>query len=308
MNGLSICVNALVLFTLTFTSPLGWSSGNGIYSFGVVPQFEQRKLFHIWRPILDELEHRTDLTFNLQGSPKIPVFEKKYMEGTYDFAYMNPYHILKAHDSQGYLPLVRDGGRMLKGILVVSKESPIKSVQELAGKSVAFPAPNALGASLLIRADLKNLYGVQIHPHYVQTHSSVYLHVALGQYVAGGGVTSTLNAQKPEIREKLRIIYETRPMNPHPISVHPRVSEAHWRRVLKALLEMAQTEKGAALLAKIPMRKAVATSMEDYKPMSSWGLDEFYTSHNVGEMGSASIGGNGETPLRLQEKTLVPNQ
>ncbi|MBT8122773.1 MAG: phosphate/phosphite/phosphonate ABC transporter substrate-binding protein [Gammaproteobacteria bacterium] len=32
-----------------------------VYTFGVVPQFEQRKLLRIWRPILNELEQRTGL-------------------------------------------------------------------------------------------------------------------------------------------------------------------------------------------------------------------------------------------------------
>jgi phosphonate transport system substrate-binding protein len=250
------------------------------YRFGVVPQFEQRKLFRIWRPILDELEQRTGYRFKLVGSSKIPVFEQKFEEGIYDFAYMNPYHLLEAHDCQGYLPLIRDGGRMLKGILVVPKESPIQEVQELAGKRVAFPSPNALGASLLMRAELARLHAVDIIPHYVQTHSSVYLHVALGLTAAGGGVASTLRSQKPEVQEKLRILYETRPMHPHPVSVHPRVPEKHRKRVLNALLELAETERGAALLAKIPMRKAVAARMEDYTPMSTWGLAEFYVSEN----------------------------
>jgi phosphonate transport system substrate-binding protein len=278
MNGLATLFQALVFVALTSASPLTWSADSGIYRFGVVPQFEQRKLFRIWRPILDELEHRTGLTFTLVGSPKIPVFEQEYMEGAYDFAYLNPYHLLKAHDSQGYLPLVRDGGRMLKGILVVPKESPIQSVQELAGKRVAFPSPNALGASLLMRAELAKLHGVKVIPYYVQTHSSVYLHVALGMTAAGGGVDATLRLQKPEIRQKLRILYETRRMIPHPICVHPRVPEAHRKKVLQALLEMAQTPEGAALLAKIPIRKAVAASLEEYTPMYSWGLDEFYVS------------------------------
>ena len=165
---------------------------------------------------------------------------------------------------------------MLKGILVVRVDSPIQSVQELAGKSVAFPSPNALGASLLMRTELAKLHGVKVIPRFVQTHTSVYLHVALGLTEAGGGVASTLSSQKPEIRQRLRILYETRPVYPHPISVHPRVPEAHRDKVRQALLEMAKTEKGAALLAKIPMRKAVAASLADYIPMSSWGLEEFY--------------------------------
>ncbi len=276
MNGLSSIVSLLTLLILTASTNLVWSAEKAIYRFGVVPQFEQRKLFRIWRPILNELEQRTGLSFKLVGSPKIPVFEQKFEQGDYDFAYMNPYHLLIAHDCQGYLPLVRDGGRTLKGILVVAKESSIKSVQELAGKRVAFPSPNALGASLLMRAELAKLHGVKVLPHYVKTHSSVYLHVALGQTLAGGGVAATMRSQKPEVRQRLRILYETRPMTPHPISAHPRVPEADREKVRRALLDMAQTEKGAALLAKIPMHKAVKAILEDYTPMSSWGLNEFY--------------------------------
>ncbi|MEJ2394345.1 MAG: phosphate/phosphite/phosphonate ABC transporter substrate-binding protein [Candidatus Thiodiazotropha sp.] len=273
-------VKTLLFLTLAFISLWAQSSEEVIYRFGVVPQFEQRKLFRIWRPILDELEHRTGFSFELIGSSKIPVFEQKYMAGTYDFAYLNPYHLLKAHDSQGYIPLVRDGERMLKGILVVSKESPIKRVQELAGKRVALPSPNALGASLLIRAELATLYNTKVIPHYVQTHTSVYLHVALGMTSAGGGVLSTLQSQKPDIRQKLRILYETQAVKPHPISVHPRVPEAHRKLVLKALLEISQSEKGAELLAKIPMRKMVPASLEDYMPLDKLGLDAFYEPDN----------------------------
>jgi phosphonate transport system substrate-binding protein len=278
MRGVAVVFSGLVFMAITINCTPAWSAENNSYGFGVVPQFEQRKLFRIWRPILDELERRTGFSFTLIGSPKIPVFEQKYMEGTFDFAYMNPYHILKAQISQGYLPLVRDGSRMLKGILVVLKKSPIQSVKELAGKRVAFPSPNALGASLLMRTELAKRHAVEVVPYYVQTHSSVYLHVVLGLTAAGGGVASTLHSQKPEIKQELRVLYETRPVNPHPISVHPRVPEAHQKMVLRALLEMAKTGHGSALLANIPISMMVEASMEDYMPMSSWGLDEFYES------------------------------
>ncbi len=279
MKNPSLFCYALLFTALAIIFPLGcFSEETAVYSFGVVPQYEYRKTFRIWRPILDELQQRTGFTFRLVGDPKTPIFEDKYLQGVYDFAFMNPYHILMAHDTQGYLPLVKDGGRMLTGVLVVPKDSPIQNVQELDGKLVAFPSANALGASLLMRAELSRLHGVEVVPKYVQTHSSVYLHVALGKTAAGGGVVSTLNSQEPEIRQKLRILYKTRPVTPHPISAHPRVPVAHRKRVLQAILDMANTPKGAALLAQIPMRKPVAASIEDYSMMYSWGLDKFYVS------------------------------
>jgi phosphonate transport system substrate-binding protein len=276
MKGFSVFFFALLFTTLCITSPPAWSAERETYSFGVVPQFEKRKLARIWRPILDELEQRTGFTFKLEDSSNIPAFEEKFLEGAYDFAYMNPYHLLMAHDAQGYLPLVRNGEHMLKGVLVVPKESPIQSVAELAGKTVAFPSPNALGAALLMRAELAQFHNVEVIPHYVHTHTSVYLHVALGLNPAGGGVASTLRAQKPEVKRKLRIIYETQAVNPHPIGAHPRVPDNHREMVRQAFLEMSKTKNGAALLSEVPMRRAVTASLEDYTPLRSWGLEEFY--------------------------------
>lgn len=275
--GAALRVFILVLLSVYSVFSYARHDDNKIsYTVGVVPQFEQRKLFKIWQPLLNELEKRTGFALHLVGSPKIPAFEKKFMAGEYDFAYMNPYHVLKAHKSQGYIPLVRDGSRRLKGVLVVKKDSPIQDVKGLEGKILAFPSPNALGASLLMRADLANLYGINFFPRYVQTHSSVYLNVALGQTVAGGGVMSTLRAQPKEVQDRLRVLYETRTMAPHPLAAHARVPVAHREKVKEAWLALATTEAGQAMLSKIPMRTAVPASIDDYTPMQAWGLDAFY--------------------------------
>ncbi|MCG7985556.1 MAG: phosphate/phosphite/phosphonate ABC transporter substrate-binding protein [Candidatus Thiodiazotropha lotti] len=272
-------LSALLLTCSTLAALEPARNGEAVYSFGVVPQFEQRKLFRIWRPILDELERRTKLTFQLVGSPKIPVFEQKFKTGIYDFAYMNPYHILIAKDKQGYEPLVRDGNRSLSGILVVAKESPYEKPSDLSNYVIAFPAPNALGASLLMRADLAELHGIEVHPKYVKTHSSVYLHVATGLTEAGGGVLRTLQAQDSEVRDRLRVLYKTRPMNPHPIAAHPRVPTEHKEQVRRAILDMAETPQGKELLSKIPIQQAVRSSIEDYSELREWNLEKYYLSH-----------------------------
>ena len=243
--------------------------------FGVVPQYDQRQLFGIWMPIVDELQKRTGLSFELVSEPKIPAFEKRFQAGEYDFAYMNPYHVLKARASQGYVPLVRDRAP-LRGILVVRKDSAVQKPSDLDNKTVAFPSPNALGASLLMRADLVRGHGISITPLYVKTHDSVYLHVAKGLADAGGGVQKTLQEQEPAVRDALRILYTTRDMPSHPVAAHPRVPKADREKVRKALLEMAETKEGQELLAKVPLKQAVAASPEDYAEMLAWGLEAFW--------------------------------
>ncbi len=249
--------------------------GRPNYTFGVVPQFEQRKLFRIWRPLLDEIGRRTGVHLELTGSPKIPVFEKRFMRGDFDFAYMNPYHVALGSQAQGYIPLVRDGERRLKGIVVVHKDSALQNIAQLQGAAIAMPSPNALGASLLPRADFL-AQGIDVSPVYVQTHSSVYLHVATGITPAGSGVHSTLRRQPQAIREKLRIIYTSREVAPHPVAAHPRVPEADRERVREAFLELMADEAGRRLLAAIPMANPTTATIQDYLPLLGWGLDKLF--------------------------------
>ena len=246
-----------------------------IYTVGIVPQFETRRLHAIWRPILDQLEKETGLKFNLQGSPSIPDFEKEFLAGKFDFAYMNPYHLAWSHETVGYQPLVRDHSKKLHGVLVVRKDSPITDVKQLENKTLAFPAPNALGASLMIRAELHNKYNIDIIPRYVKTHDSVYLNVALKQTAAGGGVQKTLNRQKPAIANKLRVLYRTQKVAPHPFSNNPRVDKKIAKQVQQAMINMANTDTGREMLAKIPIKKIGVATMKDYQPLSEMGLEKF---------------------------------
>ena len=246
------------------------------YIFGIVPQFETRRLHNIWRPVLAELEKETGYHFDIKGSSSIPDFEKEFINGDFDFAYMNPYHAIMANSAQNYQPLVRDIDRKLFGVLVVKKDSKIFSVPQLNGKKIAFPAPNALGASLQMRQELNDIFHIKFEPRYVKTHDSVYLNVLLGETLAGGGVQKTLNRQPSEYKDALRILHKTTPVNPHPLTVHPRVPEQVRDAVRASLLKLGQTPEGSELLAKIPIRKIGAASIEDYAPLKELKLERFY--------------------------------
>ncbi len=245
------------------------------YSFGVVPQFEQRRLYATWQPIIAELEKRTGLKFKLITTLKIEDFERAFFHGDFDFVYVNPYHIMRLHDTQPYVPLVADAAP-LRGILVVRKDGPISNPSDLAGKTVALPSANALGASLLIRSDLDQLYHVTIKPLYVTTHSSVYLHVVKGLADAGGGVEKTLLEQDESVRSQLRVIYTSRACPSHPVAAHPRVPKADREKVKQALLDMNLSPEGRAMLHNVPVQQLVPASYDDYAPMQTWGLQKYW--------------------------------
>lgn len=264
----------IVLFLLATSADL-LAEPNKVYTIGVIPQFEVNKLRKIWKPILKRLEEETGLKFTLKGAPTIPAFEKELLAGNFDFSYMNPYQIVIANKLHGYTPLIRDHSKKLQGILVVRKDSDIKSITDLNNETLAFPSPNALGASLLIRSELYDKHKIKIIPRYVKTHDSVYLNVFLKQVKAGGGVGKTFNKQSQRLKDSLNIIYKSSPVSPHPFAAHPRVSLAKRSMVHKAFIEISKTTSGASLLAQIPIKKLGDAKIEDYQEIKAMNLERF---------------------------------
>lgn len=267
-------MHILILFFFLATSTA--YGGENTYAVGVVPQFDSVQLYRVWRPILNYLEEKTGQKFKLRGAPTIPAFQKEFVQGSFDFSFMNPFHILVAYNKQGYEPIIRDISTNLHGLIVVRKGNPIKDVSELDGKKIAFPAPNSLGATMMIKKDLLDKYGIKTQSHYVQTHSSVYLNIALGLIPAGGGVQKSLLQQPQNIREKLKVIYRTQDVPSHPFTVHPRVSEQVKNKVCDALLSLGKTAAGQKLLSKIPITVIGKAQIEDYEPLGKMNLERFY--------------------------------
>lgn len=272
---LELIISGLGLCGVTQAACLGDPSASKTYTFDVVPQLTAAKIYTTWSPLLQRVGQEASLCFELRVSATIPEFEQKLLKGEPEFVFLNPYHAVLAYQKKKYQPLLADSEDLLTGILVVRADSPIKSLDELKGKSVTFPAPNAFAASLLIRAELAKKK-IDINPVFVKTHSNVYRSIISKDAVAGGGVNNTLDNEAPEVRQQLRVLFETPAYTPHPVATHPSVSAAVRERFLKAMLKLAQDEEGRKLLDGINLRKPQAVSYaKHYKPLESLQLEKF---------------------------------
>ncbi len=244
-------------------------------SVHLVPQVTAADLFAAWTPVLERVGKATGQCFEIHVATSIPSFEEALLAGEPDLAFMNPYHQVMAKRRQGYVPLVRDDRSKLSGLLVVRKESPIASVSQLAGATLAFPAPNAFAASLLIRASLAR-QRVTIQPRWVKTHSNVYRAVAARDVVAGGGVNNTYLREPEALRNSLRVLWETPSYASHPLSAHPRVPAAVREAVASAIIALGADPSGRPLLEKVLLPVPVAADYaRDYRPLETLGLEAF---------------------------------
>jgi phosphonate transport system substrate-binding protein len=271
--GLFAC--ALLISSAAQAACLGDQSTTKVYTFDVVPQLTAAKIYTTWSPLLQRVGQEAGLCFELRVSPTIPEFEQKLLKGEPEFVFLNPYHAVLAYQKKKYQPLLADSEDLLTGILVVRADSPIKSLDELKSKNVSFPAPNAFAASLLIRAELAKKK-IDINPVFVKTHSNVYRSVIGKDALAGGGVNNTLDNEAPEVRQQLRVLFETPAYTPHPVATHPSVPAAVRERFLKAMLKLTQDDDGRKLLDGINLHKPQAvTYAKHYKPLESLQLDKF---------------------------------
>lgn len=207
---------------------------------GIVPQQSASELARVWIPVLGALSERAGLSLRFATAPDIPAFEKRLAAGAYDVAYMNPYHYSVFAQKPGYVAFAKEKGRRLRGLVVVRKDSTIKDMKELAGQQIAFPAPAAFAATVLVRAEFERM-GVPITPVFVKSHESVYLNVAQRQIEAGGGIVRTLQTMDAPVRDELRVLWQTKDYTPHAFAAHPRVPAADLQ-ALRAAMSTADSD------------------------------------------------------------------
>jgi len=257
-----------------YAACLGEASGK-TYAFDVVPQFTAAKIHTTWAPLLQRVGKDAGLCFELKIATSIPEFEQSFLKGQAQFAYVNPYHAVLAYQKQKYQPLLADAQEPLTGILVVRKDSPVQHIDALQGKGVAFPAPNAFAASLLIRAELAKKK-IDIQPVFVKTHSNVYRAVIAQDMAAGGGVNNTLESETAEVQGQLRVLYETQGYTSHPIITHPAVAPADRQRFLQAVQKLRRDAEGQKLLDQVNLSQPQpVTYAKHYKELESLKLEKF---------------------------------
>lgn len=269
----AICRLWLLLLVFSWNDAL--AAAETRYIFAVIPQFAPIQAHQDWQPLLTRLEQTTGLRFQLRVYDQFPRFESELLHGLPDFAFVHPYQCIQAKQAHQYRPLVRSS-EGLAGIVVVRRDSPFLTLRDLHRQTLSFPAPNALAASLYIRAILTEKERIAFTPIYAGNHQNVYRQVLRGDVQAGGGIAPTLAREPVAVREQLRILYTTPEMTSHPIVAHPRVPAAVSQRIVAALLALRKNPDDARLLAAAQLADPVeADYRRDFEPLTRLQLERY---------------------------------
>lgn len=261
------------LLTLFLTSTHAASAdGKNVLTFGVVPQESSSKLAEQWTPLMNYLTKHLGKPVRFATAPDIPTFEKRVINGEYDIAYMNPYHYVEFSDNPGYQAIAREAAKRIHGIVVVRQASDIKTLADLEGSTIVFPAPAAFAATILVRAELEKL-GISYTPKFVYSHESVYLNVQKGFALAGGGIERTLDSAQKEGLRGVRVLWRSEGFTPHAIAVNPQLAQEFADLLQRALINLADSGAGREILEGVNLQPLTSAEHADWDDVRGLGLD-----------------------------------
>ena len=103
----------------------------------VIPSAPPEIIHTQWAPFLERLTRDTGREFRLKVYEKMSDFERDVSKGVPDLLFANPLQTVVAHQAQGYVPLVRSS-KLVSAEIFVLKDSPIRTIDDLENKRVAF--------------------------------------------------------------------------------------------------------------------------------------------------------------------------
>jgi phosphonate transport system substrate-binding protein len=208
--------------------------------FGVVPRDNPRIMYEKYQPLLDYLATKTPYKYEL-------VLKKNYEEtvnslgrGETSVALLGPLTYLEAHATYGAVSILKsrgiDGTTTYRSVIITKKDSPVRTLTELKGKSVAFASSKSASGNLMPRYLLANagihLKDLSDYSNF-DYHDSVVKAVLKGRYTAGAVRDSVA---KKYMRLGLAVIAESEPIPMGPLVAGPDTPYAVIGNIKKALL------------------------------------------------------------------------
>ncbi len=251
-----------------------------VYIFGIHPLHNPQRLHEMFEPIMEYLSQNIEnAEFKLEASRNYAAYDTKLAHKEFDFALPNPYQTIKAIDV-GYIVFGKMGDDYnFRGVILVRKDSGISQPKDLIGKSISYPAPTALAATMMPQYFLQSK-GVDVmndlDNRYVGSQESSIMNVYHGNTEAGSTWPPpwiAFSKERPELAKELTVIWETEPLPNNSLIALPSVPTVILKQVESLLFDLHNNENGRKLLEPLILSKFVRADYDTYLPVRKFVKD-----------------------------------
>ncbi|MBN2875439.1 MAG: phosphate/phosphite/phosphonate ABC transporter substrate-binding protein [Spirochaetales bacterium] len=151
---LSRCVS-ICMVTCSLLASRVFAQESAALRFGVYPIYDAKTTIRIFQPLADYLAEATGREVRLVSADSGQAFLERAMAGSYDLVWGNFVVYLKLHEA-GIATAVARGTPPFRGMAVVSRDSPYRSVHDLAGTRIVAVSRESLAGYLFLARMLEN--------------------------------------------------------------------------------------------------------------------------------------------------------
>jgi phosphonate transport system substrate-binding protein len=199
-------------------------------------------------------EHLDESELRLEASRNYAEYDKKLFSGYFHFALPNPYQTVIATQN-GYKVFGKMGDDdNFRGIILVRKDRGINTVYDLKGKTVSYPAPTALAATMMPQWYLYK-HGININTDiinsYVGSQESSIMNVYLGKSAAAATWPPPWRAfikERPEVANEVAVKWETTPLPNNALVVRKDIPQELVDKIGKIIFSLHTHERGKKIL------------------------------------------------------------
>lgn len=216
-------------------------------AFNVLSQRSVALTAQYWNPILSYVSRKSGVPLELKLAKTAKEGDALAEKGVYDFIYNNHF-FTPERDRLGFQVIARPAGPAIRGQIVVPQDSPIRSLQELNGKEVAFPSLDAF-AAYWVPMDALLKAKVSVKPVFTGNQESGAAQLRLNRVVAAG--FNDLVVQRYAQREnwEYRVLWESSEVyNDLCIMANPKVPKEKIAAVRNAFVSMRVDPEGRKVL------------------------------------------------------------
>lgn len=263
MKKLRICLFSLCLLALSATA----GAAGAALQLGVFPYLPPAKLQQLFDPIAADFEQMLGRPITLSSRNEYDTFTAALHRQEFDIALIHPFDYPEAFDRHGYLPLARRKDE-LRGLILVAADSPLQTLQDLKGKTVANP-PREAAVSYLTSIALMQA-GIdparEVRRDYGKSHFSCMQKLLIGEAEACGTARQALLhfEKEKQMTAKFRVLHETQAVSHSLFVVHRRVGKKERAALQARILDWPNTAAGRRIIDSGQFIPFVAATDQDY--------------------------------------------
>lgn len=269
----------IALFILVFSS-LGVSYGKDNFIIGLIPEMNVFKQQQRFQPLADYLTGKIGVKVELTMLSRYGNIVQRLSDANVDAAFLGSFTGALAISQLRVEPLVRpinlDGTSTYHGHIFVRKDSGIKTVEDMRGKTMAFVERATTAGYIFPLAYIKR-HGVTDYTKYFKeyffsgSHDAAVDAVFNGKADVGAAKNTIFDfymESNPKAKDEILILASSPDVPSNGLCVIPTLDKEFKNKIKNTLLNLDKDPKGLTVLKKLRAIRFVETRKEDYLPVT----------------------------------------